>query len=572
MKTRLRELLSISDKGASDTLKAGFFAFLKFFVFTLGPILVFIFLKDLINNNIKNLSFYFGLLAVFAIIIYLIIFREYTLTYDTTYKESANLRINIANKLKNLPLSYFSKHNLSDLSQSVMMDVSNIEMTLSHSIPQIIGFLYFLIFMTIMLVANSPLMGLAVTLPIWIDIILLIVSKKIQTKRVTKYYYKLLENSNSFQEAFEMQEEIKSYSMQDTTMKKVFKDLDDAETLHKKSEFFMAFMISLIGISPYISPAITAIVGAKLFNSGSIDILYFVGYLMGATALSSHLGSINQFIAMIFFFEDSFKRIRDLSGEQTQAGLNKEIKIFDIEFKNVEFSYGDNKVIKDISFLAKQGQVTALVGPSGCGKTTVLRLISRLYDYDKGSILVGGEDIKYVSTKSLFDKVSIVFQDVELFNTSVLENIRIGNKEATDGEVIKAAKLANVDEIVENLADGYDTVIGENGSRLSGGERQRISIARAFLKNAPIVLLDEISASLDVENEMKIQNSINKLIENKTVIIVSHRLKSIENVDNIIIMKEGRIDAQGNHDQLLKTSKLYGSMIEKSKLTDAYIY
>ena len=229
-------------------------------------------------------------------------------------------------------------------------------------------------------------------------------------------------------------------------------------------------------------------------------------------------------------------------------------------------------MIKGLSFTAKQNEVTAIVGPSGCGKTTVLRLISRLYDYDKGKISIGGQDIKDISTKSMFEKISIVFQDVDLFDFSIMENIRMGRKSASDEEVIAAAKLANVDKIVAKLPNGYDTLIGENGSKLSGGERQRISIARAFLKDAPIVLLDEISASLDVENEMEIQESINRLIEGKTIIIISHRLKSIEKADKIVVMKEGLLDSEGKHDSLLENSKLYKSMVEKSKLTEEYVY
>ena len=246
---------------------------------------------------------------------------------------------------------------------------------------------------------------------------------------------------------------------------------------------------------------------------------------------------------------------------------------YGIQFKDVEFSYNDGqKIIDGISFTAEQNKVTALVGPSGCGKTTVLRLASRLYDYGKGQILIDGKDIATIDTDSLFDKISIVFQDVGLFNTSIMENIRVGNKNASDSAVKEAARLANCADFIEALPDGYNTVIGENGSRLSGGERQRLSIARALLKNAPIIILDEISASLDVENEMKIQESLNTLIKGKTVIIISHRLKSIENADKIIVMNQGKVDAEGTHAELLQKSALYKSMIEKSGLTERYTY
>ena len=246
-----------------------------------------------------------------------------------------------------------------------------------------------------------------------------------------------------------------------------------------------------------------------------------------------------------------------------------------IEFKDVSFTYDSvdrNAGIYNVDLKINDGEVIVFCGESGCGKTTVLRLISRLYDYDKGKISIGGQDIKDISTKSMFEKISIVFQDVDLFDFSIMENIRMGRKSASDEEVIAAAKLANVDKIVAKLPNGYDTLIGENGSKLSGGERQRISIARAFLKDAPIVLLDEISASLDVENEMEIQESINRLIEGKTIIIISHRLKSIEKADKIVVMKEGLLDSEGKHDSLLENSKLYKSMVEKSKLTEEYVY
>lgn len=393
-----------------------------------------------------------------------------------------------------------------------------------------------------------------------------------QIRNVKKYYERLLDNANSFQEAFEMQQEIKSYSMQDKIRKDVVEKLTDTEKLHISAEFTMAIMSGVIGILPLIGPGLVAVFGANFFSNGNISLLYYVGYLMAATTISHNYANLSEFILVMFYFEDSYGRIRDLRDVPSQKGLEKDISKFDICFKDVEFKYVDNKVINGVSFTAKQNEVTAIVGPSGCGKTTILRLLSRLYDYDKGSITIGGEDIKEISTKSLYKNISIVFQNVELFNTSIMENIRMGRKGATDEEVLGAARLANVDKIVESLPDGYNTIIGENGSKLSGGERQRISIARAFLKDAAIILLDEISASLDVENEMEIQNSINKLIENKTVVIVSHRMKSVEKADKIVVMNEGKVESVGRHDELLKNSDLYKEMVKKSQQTEKHIY
>ena len=273
------------------------------------------------------------------------------------------------------------------------------------------------------------------------------------------------------------------------------------------------------------------------------------------------------------YIEPAIVRIKEIKNAALQEGEDTDLSSYDIEFKNVSFAYNeDAKVLKDVSFTAKQGEVTALVGISGSGKTSVLRLISRLYDYDTGSILIDGKDIKNISTESLFKNVSIVFQYVTLFNTSIMENIRLGRESATDEEVREAAVLANCMDFIEKLPDGFNTLIGENGAELSGGERQRISIARAFLKDAPVLILDEISASLDVDNEKKIQDSLNKLIKDKTVIIISHRLKSIENVNKIVVIDEGVIETAGNHDELIKDSKVYKNLIEKTKLAEAFNY
>ena len=572
MKEKIQRHFSLTDKGTTNIFKAARASFCKYLTFMLPPMLVFTFLRDFTNNQLNSFYFYLGVLVAIAVFMYLVLAREYKLTYDVTYEESTNLRVELARKIKDLPLSYFSTHNLSDLSQTVMMDVSNIEMAISHAVPETMGFLAFFVIVSIMLCLGNLILGLCVVLPIWLALALMLISKKMQIRNVKKYYERLLDNANSFQEAFEMQQEIKSYSMQDKIRKEVVDKLTDTEKLHISAEFTMAIMSGFIGILPLIGPVFVAVFGAMLFSNGNISLLYYVGYLMAATTISHNYANLSEFILVMFYFEDSYGRIRDLRDVPSQKGLEKDISKFDICFKDVEFKYVDNKVIDAVSFTAKQNEVTAIVGPSGCGKTTILRLLSRLYDYDKGSITIGGEDIKDISTKSLYKNISIVFQNVELFNTTIMENIRMGRKGATDEEVFEAARLANVDKIVESLPDGYNTIIGENGSKLSGGERQRISIARAFLKDAAIILLDEISASLDVENEMEIQNSINKLIENKTVIIVSHRMKSVEKADKIIVMNEGKVESVGRHDELLKNSNLYKEMVKKSQQTEKHIY
>lgn len=569
---KMQNYFGITQTGARNVINASIFSFFKYLTFVLPPMTVFFFIQDSFNGIKRPLPVYMGIVAGLAVLIYIVTSLEYRKTYDATYKESTNLRIDLANKIKELPLSYFSTHNLSDLSQTVMMDVNNIEMAISHAIPQGIAFVGFLILMSILFIVNSPILGVCVVGPIWLAGALTFMTRSIQRKNISKYYHTLLENSNSFQEAFEMQQEIKSYSRQDRVRNDVFRDIENSEKIHMKSEFIMGAISAVVGILPYLAPVVTGIIGAILFARGDINVIYFMGYLMAATTFSAQYSSVQEFLLMVIFFGDSVGRIKELKAEPVQKGQDIDINSFDIGLENVEFAYGDNKVINGVSFTARQGEVTALVGPSGCGKTTILGLVSRLYDYDSGKITVGGNDIKNMSTSSLFKDVSIVFQNIDLFDTSVMENIRIGRKDATDKEVLQAAAYANVDDIVAKLPDGYDTVIGENGAKLSGGERQRISIARAFLKNAPIILLDEISASIDVENEMEIQESLNKLIKGKTVIIISHRLKSVEKADKIIVMEEGRINSAGTHDELLKKSALYRTMIEKSRLTEEFVY
>lgn len=370
MREKLRKYFALSEKGVNNTLVASRWSFLKFLSFVFPPILTFFFLQDVLNGNVRQTIFYMGILVVIAVVMFLILAKEYKMTYDVTYEESIQLRIDLANKLKELPLSYFSTHNLSDLSQTVMMDVGNIEMVISHAIPAGIGFAAFFILMTILMCISNPILGLTVTLPIWLGLATMFLSKRIQQKGVEKYYNKLLENSNAFQEAFEMQEEIKSYSMQDQVKLDVEEKLDSTERIHLKAEIVLGFTNFLVGILPCLAPVLTATVGAVLYISGSINVLYYVGYLMAAMTLSNQFAAVGEFIMMIFFFETSYRRIGDLKAEPVQTGQDKELTNFDVKFDNVEFQYGDNKVIKGLSFVAKQNEVTAIVGPSGCGKTT----------------------------------------------------------------------------------------------------------------------------------------------------------------------------------------------------------
>ena len=568
----LKRIFQLTDKGTVGVVKASITSFLSYCSLMIPMILFMIFVQNIIEGKSNSLVFFIIGILVMLVVMYVIMSIEYDNLYNETYKESANLRIEIANILKNLPLSFFSKHDISDLSQTIMKDVSTIEHAMSHAIPKVIGLIFYLILIIAMLMFASFKLALCILIPIIISTSFIFITKKIQLVGNKRYYDIMRDISENFQQAIELQQEIKSYGQVDKFTKKIFENVEYSEKIHIKAEFKMVLLLSISTNIQNLTLGATILFGTMFYLNGEVSLLYFVAFIMCASKIIDGVNGMFANLAELMYLDANLQRIKELRTAEVQQGEPKKLNNFDIEFKNVEFGYGGNKVINDISFIAKQGEVTALVGPSGCGKTTVLRLMSRLYDYDSGKILIDGNDIKGVETESLFENISIVFQEVTLFNTSILENIRFGNKDATDEQVKEAARLANCEEFIEKLPEKYDTLIGENGSKLSGGERQRISIARAFLKNAPIILLDEISASLDVENEMKIQESLNKLIKDKTVLVISHRMKSIENVDKIIVMENGKIESQGTHSELLEKSKVYNTMIRNSNLTENYSY
>ncbi|WP_342757195.1 ABC transporter ATP-binding protein [Kineothrix sedimenti] len=573
MNNLFKKYFALTDRGASDLVRASLASFLVYIVNMLPAILLMILFNELVLGNVKNNIFYIGFSVLVLVIMYILLRVEYNTLYNSTYKESANLRLDIADTLSKLPLSYFSKHNLSDLSQTIMADVAAIEHAISHAMAKTIGFFMFFPLISILLLIGNIKLGLAVILPIIIAFLLIVWSKKIQLRENIKYYTKLRDNSDSFQEAIELQQEIKSFGLAKEIKENLYKKMEEGEKIHLKAEFTAVVPLLFSGLVVQIAFAIVILVGTGLFLKGEINVLYLIGYILASIKIKEGVDGVSQNIAELYYIDAMINRIKEIRSTKVQKGEDKEISNYDIELKDVSFAYNeDTAVLKNVSFTANQNEVTALVGMSGCGKTSILRLISRLYDYDGGKIKIGGVDIKEISTKSLFEKISIVFQDVTLFNTSIAENIRIGKKTATDKEVKEAARLANCEEFINQLPEGYDTVIGENGATLSGGERQRLSIARAFLKNAPIIILDEIAASLDVDNEKKIQESLNHLIKNKTVIIISHRLKSVENADKIVIIDNGEVEAFGKHEELMYSSSIYNNLVEKAKLAEVFKY
>ncbi len=573
MKNYFKKRYALSDQGAKNLTKATLYCTLTYFA-NLAPVFILMAMFDqLILGNVHATWQYICMAVVTLLLMYVLLSKEYVSLYNATYKESAKLRTDIAENLADLPLAYFSKHDLSDLSQTIMADVNSIEHAMSHSIPKVVGMWIFFPIIGLMMIIGNWKLGIATIIPTLVSFVVIPMSRKKEISANSKYYSVLRENSELFQETIELQQEINSFNQSKNVKESLYKKMEESEKIHLKVELLAMVLTAISTLFAYISVAVVILVGIELLMRGEISLLYLVGYIIAAIKVKELFDISKEGIMEMYYIEPAVKRIKEIKNAVLQEGKDAKLSSFDVEFKNVSFAYDkDTQVLKDVSFTAKQGEVTALVGASGSGKTSILRLISRLYDYDSGSILIDGKDIKDISTDSLFRDVSIVFQDVTLFNTSVMENIRLGRESASDEEVRKAAKLANCMDFIDKLPEGFDTPIGENGAELSGGERQRLSIARAFLKDAPILILDEISASLDVDNEKKIQESLNKLIENKTVIIISHRLKSIENVNKIVVIDDGIVETVGTHDELMNQSKVYKNLIQKTKLAEEFNY
>lgn len=573
MKKYYREKFALTEDGANNLVKATILSFIIYLINMLPAIVLMIFAREILEGVVETKSFYVIFAIVSLVLLGIFLNLEYEKLYNTTYSECANLRIGIAEQLSELPLSYFSRNNLSDISQTIMSDISTIEHAISHSIPKLYAMLMFFPIISILLLIGNVKMGLAVIIPTIFSCIFMPLLKKYQILLDQKNFDALRRNSESFQENIEMQLEIKSFNIVEKMKNILYSNMEEGEKVKTKSEFNMMLIIAISQIFSFVGIAIVILVGISLIIKGEINVVYLISYLLCAIKIKDVLDSSKEGLMEVYYITPAVNRIKEIMTQKLQKGVDTELRKYDIELKDVHFSYDkDTEVLKGVSFRADQGEVTAIVGESGSGKTSILRLISRLYDYNSGKILIDGKDIQNISTKSLFEKISVVFQDVTLFNSSIMENIRIGRQNATEDEVKLAAKLANCSEFIEKLPNGYETIIGENGLELSGGQRQRLSIARAFLKDAPILILDEIAANLDVDNENKIQESLNKLIKNKTVIIISHRMKSIENVDNIIVIDKGKVESVGTHKELLEKSKVYKKLIDKTKMTEDFLY
>ena len=568
----IKHKFALSDEGAKDMIKACISAAISDFIL-MGPAgILYMLIEDMLAGKIESNKIYVYIAWTLVVLVLIAItqFNQYNATFLSTYKESGIRRITIAEKLRKLPLSYFGKKDLSDLTTSIMSDCAMIETASSHFIPQLFGSLISTTIVGIMLFFFDYRMALASFWVIPVSIAIVLLSGKVQKRAVKKQEAVKLDFSSGIQEYLEVIRDLKANNAGEAYKNELNNKIKNVEKGSLITEFTMATFVASAQMILKLGIGSTALVGGILFASGEIDVVKFFMFLMIVSRLYDPMVASLQNISAIIATDVNCDRLDEILSHDIQTGEEKlSNNGYDVEFSNVKFSYENGEqVLSDVSFVAKQGEVTALIGPSGGGKTTVSRLAARFWDINEGKISVGGMDISKIDPETLLSMYSIVFQDVTLFNTSVMENIRLGRKGASDEEVMEAAKLANCMEFIEKLSDGFDTVIGENGKNLSGGERQRISIARAFLKDAPIILLDEATASLDVENETLIQEALSKLIENKTVLIIAHRMRTIANADKIVVLKDGVVAESGSPDYLREIDGIYSHMVQLQNVSE----
>jgi ATP-binding cassette subfamily B protein len=564
----MKKKFGLSDKQWANLRGASISAIITDFVLMIPMMVTIMFVADLIGDNEYDFNLdpwiYVGLGVLLIVVLFIVYSYEYNRCFAYTYKESKNVRISMAEKMGKAPLSFFAKKDPTDLTVRMMGDVTMQESALSHWMPALIASLIFTPIIAIMILVWSPLIGIAMIWPIPVALAIVALSSKVQKRQNRIKFDRVEKVTEMIQESIECSEDLKANDAQDSYLRNLNKELDLVEGSEIRCELTTAlFVVGAQAVLKF-GIATTAIVGTILVADGTLPIITLIIALIMAGRIYDPINIALQNLAAILIAEDHCDRIQEINELEQQTGIKDfSPKNYDIEFRNVRFSYDNERnVLDDVSFVAKQGEVTALVGPSGGGKSTVARLATRFWDIDKGQITLGGIDIATVDPEALMSKYSIVFQDVVLFNTTVLDNIRIGKKGASDEEVLAAAKAAMCDEFVSNLPEGYYTVIGENGGKLSGGERQRISIARAILKDAPIIIMDEATASLDTESESRVQEALSRLVSDKTVIIIAHRMRTVENADRIVVLSGGKVAEEGSPSELKDSDGIFSRMVD----------
>ena len=561
---------ALSEQGAKDLFKGIIYSVLAYISLMLPVALLACVLNSFLTplfgdgGQDTNILLYIVTGIVILAVIFVLHYLQYTVTYIGTYQESERRRITLAEKLRTLPLHFFHEHDLADLTGTIMGDCAGFERAFSHTVPQFWGSIVSTLIVCIALLIYDWRMGIALLWVAPVAFAIVLLSRRLQEKLGQKHIDAKLELSDGIQECLDTVQDIKACNLENSYLKKLDEKMDNAEKAQISSEMVSASLITTGQMFLRLGLATVIVVGNALMLDNQTTLFSYILFLIAASRLYDPLSGTMANMADLFSVDLQVKRLKSIQNYK-EENKKKEYHTngFDIAFDHVSFAYESGKqVLKDVSFTAKQGQVTALVGPSGAGKSTVANLIAGFYDVSGGKITLGGTDIAPIDSVAMMKDFSVVFQDVVLFNNTVMENIRVGRKNATDEEVIAAAKAAHCHEFIEKLPDGYQTVIGENGSTLSGGECQRLSIARALLKDVPVILLDESTASLDVDNETEIQDAISRLIKEKTVLVIAHRMRTVENADKIIVLNDGVVAESGTHDELIRKNGIYARLVK----------
>ena len=572
MLNTIKKRFALSTQGAKDFCKGTFFTVLLDIALMLPAVFVFLFLEDYLrpvftpSASVTHGILYYSLLGLaFMIVMYIIAVLQYRSTYTTVYDESANRRISLAEKLRKLPLSFFGEKNLSDLTATIMDDCTDLEHTFSHAVPQLFASLISLLLIAIGMAFYNWQLTLSLFWVVPLAMAVILFSKKAILKSNETNYLKKRAVTEHIQEGLDTIQEIKSYNQECDYLKKLDVRIDTYEKMLTRNELTLGILVNGSQSILKLGLASVIIVGANMLANGSVDLFTYLIFMVIGSRIYNPLNEVMNNLAALFYLDVRINRMNEMESLPIQQGnTNFKPENFNIEFQEVDFSYEQGKpILNKVSFTARQGEKTALVGPSGSGKSTAAKLAARFWDIQSGKITLGGQDISRIDPETLLKNYSVVFQDVVLFNASIMDNIRIGKRDASDEEVLRVARLAQCDEFVSKMPQGYQTIIGENGETLSGGERQRISIARALLKDAPIVLLDEATASLDVENETKIQAGISELVRDKTVLIIAHRMRTVANADKVIVLKDGQVVESGSAEYLKKQKGIFAKMIER---------
>lgn len=567
--TTLQRRFALSAMGARDLKRGILYSTLLNLAFILPSIFVFIFFTDFLRPAFGRgearygWELYLSLAVAFSLVTALIAYMQYTSTFMAVYRESADRRIRVAEKLRRLPLAFFGRHDLSDLTSTIMADNTELEHTFSHAVPQLFASLISVVLIILSLCFYDWRLSVALLAPLPLAVLIHLGTRRLLRGRFQENYRLKRQVTEDIQQGLENICEIKAYSGEEAYLEALDHSLHVLEGEMIRDELLASTCMHSSVILLRLGLAFVAILGASLLQAGELDLVAYLVFLVFGSSVYIPIEEVLNYSILLSYLDVRISRMRQIDEMPTQTGKAEvSVRRYDITFDHVTFAYQEGQeVLHDISFTARQGQVTALVGASGGGKSTIAKLAARFWDIDAGRITLGGRDISQIDPEALLAHYAIVFQDVVLFNASVMDNIRIGRSGATDEEVRQAARLARCEEFISQLPEGYDTLIGENGQKLSGGERQRISIARALLKDAPVILLDEATASLDVENETLLQQGLSELVRDKTVLIIAHRMRTIRRADQVIVLRDGRITESGSPEELLARDGDFAAMV-----------